>query len=548
MASRTATDRGKRRLGRLPPVVAQPTKVAVRGAITAPRSEWGIGMTLPVLSLVVFSPLLGVLALLFIPGDRHRLIRWVALLFALASLGFSLLLLGYRVGGPEFQFREDYAWIPNFGMRYTMGVDGISVALVVLTTVLSVVAIIYSWPSIQTRVKEYYATMLLLMVGMLGVFVALDLFLFYVFWEISLIPMYLVIGIWGGPRRIYATVKFVIYTLVGSLLMLVAILAVAIAYGNATGTFTFSYETLRGFAFTSQLQALAFIAFFLAFAIKVPMWPLHTWLPDAHVEAPTAGSIILAGVLLKLGGYGFLRYAVPLLPDAAKTYAPIIIGLAIVAILYGALVSMVQPDLKKLIAYSSVSHMGFVMLGTFVFNAQGLQGAVFQMISHGVTTGALFLLVGVIYERTHDRLIAHMGGLNGKLPHYAALFGLFTFASIGLPGLSGFIGEFLVLLGTFRYNGLVAAVTTVVVIFSAVYMLWMFQRVFFTVPSDWMRRFWDGLRDLNATEWVSVTPLVALVVLLGVFPGPVLHLTQAPVDRIIESVNGAGGLAGLLPW
>jgi NADH-quinone oxidoreductase subunit M len=505
-------------------------------------------MTLPVLSLVVFSPLLGVLALLFIPGDRHRLIRWVALLFALVSLGFSLLLLGYRVGGPEFQFREDYAWIPNFGMRYTMGVDGISVALVVLTTVLSVVAIIYSWPSIQTRVKEYYATMLLLMVGMLGVFVALDLFLFYVFWEISLIPMYLVIGIWGGPRRIYATVKFVIYTLVGSLLMLVAILAVAIAHGNATGTFTFSYETLRGFAFTSQLQALAFIAFFLAFAIKVPMWPLHTWLPDAHVEAPTAGSIILAGVLLKLGGYGFLRYAVPLLPDAAKTYAPIIVGLALVAILYGALVSMVQPDLKKLIAYSSVSHMGFVMLGTFVFNAQGLQGAVFQMISHGVTTGALFLLVGVIYERTHDRLIAHMGGLNGKLPHYAALFGLFTFASIGLPGLSGFIGEFLVLLGTFRYNGLVAAVTTVVVIFSAVYMLWMFQRVFFTVPSDWMRRFWDGLRDLNATEWVSVTPLVALVVLLGVFPGPVLHLTQAPVDRIIESVNGAGGLAGLLPW
>jgi len=505
-------------------------------------------MTLPVLSLVVFTPLIGVLALLFIPGSNHRLIRWVALLFALASLGFSLLLLGYRLGGPEFQFHEDYAWIPNFGMRYTMGVDGISVALVVLTTLLSVVAIIYSWSPIQTRVKEYYATMLLLMVGMLGVFVALDLFLFYVFWEISLIPMYLVIGIWGGPRRIYATVKFVIYTLVGSLLMLVAILAVAIAYANAGHAFTFSYEALRGFAFTSQLQALAFIAFFLAFAIKVPMWPFHTWLPDAHVEAPTAGSIILAGVLLKLGGYGFLRYAVPLLPDAAKTYAPFIIGLAIVAILYGALVSMVQPDLKKLIAYSSVSHMGFVMLGTFVFNAQGLQGAVFQMISHGVTTGALFLLVGVIYERTHDRLIAHMGGLNGKLPHYAALFGLFTFASIGLPGLSGFIGEFLVLLGTFRYNGLVAAATTVVVIFSAVYMLWMFQRVFFSVPSDWMRRFWDGLHDLNPTEWVSIAPLVALVVLLGVFPGPLLHLTQAPVDRIIETVNGAGGLAGLVPW
>jgi NADH-quinone oxidoreductase subunit M len=503
---------------------------------------------LPILTLVVFTPLIGVLALLFVPGRNHAAIRWVALLFALLTLAFSLTLLGYKIGGAEFQFREDYDWISAFGMRYTMGVDGISVVLVVLTTVLSVVATVYSWAPIKTRVKEYYATMLLLMVGMLGVFVALDLFLFYVFWEISLIPMYLVIGIWGGPRRIYATVKFVIYTLVGSLLMLVAILAVAIAHGNATGTFTFSYEALRGFAFAGNLQALAFIAFFLAFAIKVPMWPLHTWLPDAHVEAPTAGSIILAGVLLKLGGYGFLRFAVPLLPDAARTYAPWIIGLAIIAILYGALVSMVQPDLKKLIAYSSVSHMGFVMLGVFVFNPQGLQGAVFQMISHGVTTGALFLLVGVIYERTHDRLIAHMGGLNGKLPQYAALFGLFTFASIGLPGLSGFIGEFLVLLGTFQYNGLVAAVTTVVVIFSAVYMLWMFQRVFFTVPSGWMRRFWDGLHDMTANEWVSVAPLVVLVVLLGVFPGPILHLTEAPVHRIIEAVNGAGGLASVFPW
>ena len=277
-------------------------------------------------------------------------------------------------------------------------------------------AILYSWDPIQTRVKEYYATMLLLMVGMLGVFVSLDLFLFYVFWELSLIPMYLVIGIWGGPRRIYATVKFVIYTLVGSLLMLVAILAVAIAYASAGNAFTFSYEQLRGFPFADGLQALAFIAFFLAFAIKVPMWPFHTWLPDAHVEAPTAGSIILAGVLLKLGGYGFLRYSLPLLPNAAVEFAPIVIALAVIAILYGAMVSMVQPDLKKLIAYSSVSHMGFVMLGAFVFNVQGLQGAIFQMISHGITTGALFLLVGVIYERTHDRLIAHMGGLNAKLP------------------------------------------------------------------------------------------------------------------------------------
>jgi NADH-quinone oxidoreductase subunit M len=500
---------------------------------------------LPVLSLVVFTPLIGVLLLLFVPGDNHRLIRWVALGASLVSFAFSLLLLGYDSGGAEFQFREDLPWIEAFGMRYTLGVDGLSVVLVLLTTLLSAIAIFYSWEPIQRRVKEYYAALLLLMVGMLGVFVSLDLFLFYVFWEISLIPMYLVIGIWGGPRRIYATVKFVIYTLVGSLLMLVAILAVAIAHGNETGTFTFAYETLRGFAYTDALQGIAFVAFFLAFAVKVPLWPLHTWLPDAHVEAPTAGSIILAGVLLKLGGYGFLRFSIPLLPDAAVSFAPIIIALAVIAIIYGALVAMVQPDMKKLVAYSSVSHMGFVMLGAFVFNEQGLQGAAFTMISHGITTGALFLLVGIIYEQTHDRQIAHMGGLNARLPHYAAMFGLFTFASIGLPGLSGFVGEFLVILGAFRYNGLVAAVTMLVVIASAVYMLWMFQRVFFTVPSDWMRRWWPNLRDMNRNEWIALAPLVVLVVALGVYPMPVLDLFADPVARIVEAVEG-GGLTGWL--
>jgi len=331
--------------------------------------------------------------------------------------------------------------------------------------------------------------------------------------------------------------------------MLVAILAVAIAHAAGGNDFTFAYEALRGYPFADSLQALAFIAFFLAFAIKVPMWPLHTWLPDAHVEAPTAGSIILAGVLLKLGGYGFLRFSLPILPDASVQFAPIVIGLAVIAILYGALVSMVQPDLKKLIAYSSVSHMGFVMLGAFVFNQQGLSGAVFQMISHGITTGALFLLVGVIYERTHDRLIAHMGGLNARLPRYAAMFGLFTFASIGLPGLSGFVGEFLVLLGAFQYSGWVAAATMIVVILSAIYMLWMFQRVFFTVPSGWMRRFWPTLTDMSRTEWVALAPLIVLVVALGVYPGPVLDLISEPMQRIIEGVSGSSGLTSLgLPW
>jgi NADH-quinone oxidoreductase subunit M len=500
----------------------------------------------PLLSAIVFTPAFGALLLLFVPGTNLRLIKQIALIAALASFVLSLRLIGYDTGGAEFQFREDLPWIEAFGMRYSMGVDGLAVVLVLLTTLLSVVAIIYSFEPIKTKVKAYYITMLLLMVGMLGVFVSLDLFLFYVFWEVSLFPMYFVIGIWGGPRRIYATVKFVVYTLVGSLLMLVAILAVVIAHGNETGTVTFSYEALRGFAYADSLQALAFIAFFLAFAIKVPMFPLHTWLPDAHVEAPTAGSIILAGVLLKLGGFGFLRYNLPLLPDASVTFAPIIIGLSVVAILYGALVSMVQPDLKKLIAYSSVSHMGFVMLGAFVFNQQGLQGSIYQMLSHGVTTGALFLLVGILYEQTHDREIAHMGGLNARLPYYASMFGLFTFASIGLPGLSGFIGEFLVILGTFQYNGLVAGATMGVVVFSAVYMLWMLQRVFFTVPSDWMRQHWSRLRDMSRGEWWALAPLIVLVVAMGVYPGPILELISAPVERIVEAVNGAG-MTGLGP-
>ena len=434
-------------------------------------------------------------------------------------------------------------WIPLFGIQFKLGVDGLSLVLVVLTTTLSWIAILASFGPIKDRIKEYMVSFLILEVGLIGVFVALDLFLFYIFWEIVLVPMYLIIGIWGGGNRIYATIKFVLYTLVGSLLMLVAILATAFAYQAATGQLGQRVRlrdaarfATTGAGFDGPLQLAAFLAFFLAFAIKVPMFPFHTWLPDAHVEAPTAGSVILAAIMLKLGAYGFIRFALPLFPGAAHTFAGVIIALSLIAIIYGAIVALVQPDLKKLVAYSSVSHMGFVTLGIFVFNEQGMQGAILQMVNHGLITGALFLLVGVIYERTHDRTIAKMGGISTPMPAYAVAFGFFAFASAGLPGLSGFVGEFLSLVGAFLFNPWVAAVATFCMVLAAAYLLWMYQRLFFGEVSDFISGLGHHLTDLSAIEILTLAPLAALVVVFGIFPGLLLDLIAGSVANVLDDV------------
>jgi NADH-quinone oxidoreductase subunit M len=496
---------------------------------------------LPILTIVTFLPLLGALVVAILPTTWTRP---VALGFALATWVVSLLLLvGYLPGrdGAQFQYIEAVDWIPIFGIQYKLGVDGLSAALVVLTTTLTWICILASWTPIQVRVKEFMISFLVLEVGMVGVFLALDLFLFYIFWEVVLVPMYLIIGIWGGANRIYSTIKFVLYTLVGSLLMLVAILATAFAYQAATGSWTgaFDFIALREFAatggFAPALQAGAFIAFFLAFAIKVPMFPFHTWLPDAHTDAPTAGSVILAGILLKLGAYGFIRFAVPLFPDAAHTFAPTIIVLSLIAIIYGAIVALVQPDLKRLVAYSSVSHMGFVTLGIFVFNEQGIQGAILQMINHGLITGGLFLLVGVIYERMHDRTIAKMGGLAARTPIWAATFGFFVLASAGLPGLSGFVGEFLSLVGTFLFSPAAAAVATFCMILAAAYLLWMYQRVVFGELSDFLAGLGGHVYDMTPVELLTLVPLGTLIVLFGLQPGLILTLVQGTVDDTVQS-------------
>jgi len=497
-----------------------------------------------ILTLVTFTPLLGAIALLLFSRSNLKAVRGFALAVALLTFVLSLHLIAhFDPAQSGFQFVVDVPWIAAAGIDYHMGIDGISVYLILLTTALTPLAILASW-SLTDRTKEYFLFMLVLETGMIGVFAALDLFLFYLFWEIVLIPMYFLIGVWGGERRIYAAIKFVLFTMIGGVLMLVAILALYFMHGNATGDFTFSYPAIlatlseKGFALTPQAELLLFIAFFLAFAIKVPLFPFHTWLPDAHVEAPTAGSVLLAGVLLKMGTYGLLRFSLPLFPNMSHLLAPLISVLAIIGIIYGALVAMVQPDLKKLVAYSSVSHLGFIVLGIFSFTVEGIEGAVYQMLSHGVSTGALFLLVGMIYERRHTRMISEFGGLANRMPVYAAVFLIVTLSSIGLPGLNGFVGEFLVLLGTFGVSPGHAAFAATGVILSAVYMLWMFQRVVWgevTNPHN------ESLMDINAREKLTLLPLLILIVWMGVYSNHFLRPMDASVTNLLNRVENPQG-------
>jgi NADH-quinone oxidoreductase subunit M len=446
--------------------------------------------------------------------------------------------VGLRCANDALAGLVDVPWIPGWGIRFTIGIDGIALMMILLTTFIMVLAVLGSWTGVRVRTHGYYALMLLLTAGMLGVFMSLDLFLFYVMWEVMLVPMYFIVGIWGGERRIYASVKFFIYTMVGSLLMLVAILYLGLAAGDPqTGIPNFSYDHIINTVRVAPGPALwLFGAFFLAFAVKVPMFPFHTWLPDAHVEAPTAGSVVLASIMLKLGTFGFIRLAVPLFPEAAMRddVRAVILGLAVIGIVYGALVSLVQPDFKKLVAYSSVSHLGFVMLGIFALTVQSVQGALLVMINHGISTGALFFLIGMIYERRHTRLIEAYGGIARTVPIFATLLTIVSLSSIGVPGTNGFVGEFLVLIGAFRTHPILAVVSATAVIFAAAYLLWAIQRILFN-PLDKPEN--AHIPDLNRRELALMVPLIACIVWLGVYPAPVLRRMEASATRFVQQVE-----------
>jgi NADH-quinone oxidoreductase subunit M len=490
-------------------------------------SDW------PLVSLVIFVPVVGALFILFIRGDDAivaRNAKFVALWTTLGNFVLSIpLWVGFDNQTAGFQFVEQYKWLSD-SITYHVGIDGISMLFIILSTFLMPICILASWNSIQTRVKEYMIAFLIMEATMVGVFSALDFVLFYLFFEGGLIPMFLIIGIWGGGNRIYATFKFFLYTLAGSVLMLLAIMAMFFEAG------TTDIPTLIAHGFDPALQKWLWLAFLASFAVKIPMWPVHTWLPDAHVEAPTAGSVVLAAVLLKMGAYGFLRFSIPMLPEATEFFTPLIFTLSVIAVIYASLVALMQEDIKKLVAYSSVAHMGFVTIGLFTFNQQGIEGGIFQMLSHGLISGALFLSVGVVYDRLHTREIARYGGIVHRMPRYATFFLVFTLANVGLPGTTGFVGEFLVLVGVFQVNTWVALLATTGIILSAGYALWLYRRVIFGVLE---KADLKSLKDVNAREVAILAPLLAAIIFFGVYPQPLLDVMHVSVENLISQHHAA---------
>lgn len=486
----------------------------------------------PVLSTIIFLPFIGAALMLLIPRRQESLIKWLALIASLMTFVLSLpLFTNFDKTTHLMQFVERYEWIPSWNITFYLGIDGISVLFILLSTLITILCVTISWNSVKSKVKEFFIALLLMEGAMIGVFSSLDFFLFYLFWEAMLIPMYLLIGVWGGPNRVYAAIKFFLFTLAGSVLMLVGIIVLYFYAGQ-----TFDIMALMKKTYPYQMQLWLFWAFFAAFAVKVPMFPVHTWLPDAHTEAPTAGSVILAAVLIKMGAYGFLRFSLPLFPEASRAMAVPMMILSVIAIIYGAVVCLAQSDLKRLIAYSSVSHMGFVTLGIFALNIQGLEGGILQMINHGIVTGALFLSVGIVYEKTHSRQISDYGGLATVLPVYSAFFMVFTLASIGLPGMNGFVGEFLILLGGFAANRLIGILAATGIIIGAAYMLWLYQRVFFMEINPKVA----GLRDMDAREMLTLLPMVVLIFWIGVYPDTFLGFMHPSVKHLVERVSSAG--------
>jgi len=491
-------------------------------------------MNLPILSFVTFFPLAGAIILIFINKEKKNFLRSFAFSVALINFIISLTLyFNFNAQTPDPQFVEKGAWI-GYGINYHIGIDGISLFLVLLSTFMMPIVILSSWTSIQKRIKEYLIFMLMLETGIIGVFVSLNLFLFYVFWEAMLIPMYFLIGAWGGPRRIYATLKYVLFTMFGSLLMLVAIFVLYTTYYKATGVYSFNLFDYYKIILNPNLQVWLFLAFALAFAIKVPMFPFHTWLPDAHVEAPTAGSVILAAVLLKMGAYGFLRFALPLFPEALEKFLPLLVILSLISIIYGGLMALIQKDIKSLVAYSSVSHMGLIMLAIFALNLEGIEGAIYQMLNHGLSTGALFLIVGILYERAHTRQIKDFGGVSKQMPVFSAFFLICMLSSVGLPGLNGFVGEVLCLFGVFKTNTLLAIIGVSTVILAAGYLLWMFQRVMQgPIKNEKILSF----KDINKREIGYLIPIVILMFWMGIYPKPFLRKMDTSVTHLLNKVS-----------